>query len=305
MAKGYDVSQLPQYVEVNKDLIIKDVVLAPTYGDTIGKMQHQLGIKTSEKLNYLNVAAVLQEANGCGFNPSGSTVITDRQLDTAQIAVMDEFCEETLLNKWVEYTVRVSAEEDPMPFESEIMDGVVKSINKQMEKLVWQGDTNNGDVLNGIVTIALGADSASTITGETASGASVMAAVRQAYMALPEELLNDDQTTVFLSPAMFRQYVMELVDANMYHYAPNNEEVNDIFIAGTSIKCHKTLGLEGSNYVVATSYKNLGYGCDLMDAKEIADLWFSKDNGTFRYRIRYNAGVMSYFPDEIVVIEKK
>ena len=43
---AYSVSGLTNYVEVNKDVLIKDIVLGEKYGDTIANLRKQLGVKT-------------------------------------------------------------------------------------------------------------------------------------------------------------------------------------------------------------------------------------------------------------------
>lgn len=308
MSKGYNVQALSDYVAQNQEVMTKEMVLGELKGDTIKNMAKQLGVKGSERLNYLNVDAVLQEAS-CGFNPSGSTVFSERDIVTKPIKAEDEFCELNLINKWTEYKVRVAADQDAMPFEAEIMDGVLSSVDAKLEKLVWQGNVASGDVIDGLLTIAEGADSASTITGATASGASVYEAVKAAYMLLPEELLEKEDTCIFISPANFRALRQELVALNIQggspYYAPDNEEVRDITLPGSDIKVHKTLGLAGvNNKIYATSYSNMCYGADLINGNEIVDAWYSKDAGTFRYRILFNAGVATYFPDFVVLLSK-
>lgn len=307
MAKGYDVSALANYVAQNQEVMTREMVMGEVAGDTIKNMAKQLGVKGTQRLNYLSVDAVLQDAV-CGFNPSGSTVFTERDLVTKPIMASDEFCDLDLLNKWTEYTVRVSADKDAAPFESEITDGVLASIDRQLEKMVWQGNTTSGDMFTGLLTLAEGADSAATITG-TSSG-SVYQACIDAYMALPEELLEKDDTRIFISPSNFRALRQELVAANIAggspYYAPENEEVKEIVLPGSDIRVHSTQGLKGvDNKVYATCYSNMCYGADLINGDETMDWWYSKDAGTFRYRIIFNAGVMTYFPDFVVVITKQ
>lgn len=306
--KGYDVSNLETYVQNNSNLLTLDSVFAPVYGDSIKNMSHQVGIKGSMNLNYLSTEAVLQEG-GCGFNPSGVTSFSDRKLDCTLIKVQDEFCKYDLINKWMESQVRIaSTENDPYPFEAQIFDGVVKSINEKLEHLVWQGSTNDGDLFNGIITNALGADSALTITDTVPSGSTVYEAVLAAYFALPEELLNASDTTVFLSPANYRAYVQELVAQKFYApiYTPDNQETVDMFIPGTSIRVHKCQGMAGCNDVVATTWSNLVFGCDVVSDSESFDAWISKDNGgTLRYSVEFNAGVTTYFPDKLVIISEE
>lgn len=307
MSKGYNVSALADYVAQNQDIMKKEMILGEVKGDTIKNMAKQLGVKGTERLNYLNVDAVLQNAS-CGFNPSGSTVFTERDLVTKPIKAEDEFCELDLLNKWTEHQVRVAADQDAMTFEAEVMDGILSSVDTKLEKMVWTGNTASGSMFNGLLTIAEGADSASTITG-TSSG-SVYQACVDAYMLLPEELLDNESTRIFISPANFRALRQELVAMNIAggspYYAPDNEEVSEITLPGSDIKIHKTMGLAGvNNKIYATSYSNMCYGADLVNGNEIVDAWYSKDNGTFRYRILFNAGVNTYFPDFVVVITKQ
>lgn len=302
----YNVSGLTNYVETNREVLIKDVVLGSVFGDTIPNLTKQTGIKTKERLNFLSVEPTLQSAATCGFSAVGSTVFTDREIETAQFKVNDEYCLEKLLGKFNEYKIRVSADEQPMPYEAEIFNEVVKGINKQMEVMVWQGDTSatgRTDLINGFVTMALGADSASTITGETASGATAYAAIKQTLALIPDEILDD--AVIFVSPSIFRAYCQDLVAANLYHYDGENDSRKDMFIPGSNVTVHKTFGLKNSNYIYASTYKNMVYGCDLENAKEEIDSWFSKDNDTFRYKVRWNAGVATYYPDMVVLVEKK
>lgn len=303
MASGYNVTALSDFVKQNDSLLLKEAVIGETFGDIIPRMAHQLGVKGTVRLNYLSTDAILQEG-GCGFNPSGSTVFSERDVETQLIKAQDAFCKTDLISKWTEYQVRVaSTQNDPAPFESEIMDGVTKSINRQMETLVFQGNKSNGDLIDGLLTIALGSDSASTIAVDVPSGSSMYDAVLQTYMALPEELLNDaENTCIFLSPSNYRKYVQELVAAKFYApmYTPNNEEVKDMFIPGTSIRVHKTMGMP-NGYIYAGSLKNMVYACDMLSDSEEYDAWYSQDNQEFRYSIQFNAGVSTYFPDYVVV----
>jgi len=304
----YTVSGLTNYIEVNKEVILRDAILGSGIkGETIPMMRKQLGVKTSERLNYLEVTPVLQAVSGCGFSAQGSTVFSERDITTAQAKYNDEWCLEKLLGKFTEYKVRVGANDQAMPFEAEIVDQVVKGINKEVEKQVWQGDTANTgrtDLINGLITIALGADSASTITGETSVGATAYAAIKQAYMAIPEEIV--DEAVIFVSPAIFRSYVQDLVTANLYHYDPAfSGELTEMFIPGTDVKVRKTYGLTGSNYIYASVPENMVYATDFVNNKEELKGWFSDDDDVYRMKSRFNFGVNTLFPDAVVVIEKK
>ena len=301
MASGYTVSGLTDYVKTNQDILIKGVVLGTVKGDTIPRLRKQFGVKTKELLNILDVDPQLQSAAACGWSASGSTEFSEREIETAQIKAQDEYCEKTLLGKVVEFATTARAD-DNRPFEAEILDEVVSKINEKMEKLVWQGNkTGNGDLIDGFLTQALGADSASTITVTGSSATSISARVEAVIMALPEELL--DKATIFLSPSAFRALTMELVKNFKYNASLYDADVEDkdILYPGSEVKIHKTMGLIGSDKIYASAYQNMVYGCDLENDQEKVRAFEDQKNGTWCYDIQWNAGVKTIFPDMVVV----
>ena len=285
---AYNVSALGTYVQENKDIILKDIVFGGEYGNTIPLMTKQLGIKTTEKIHPSTLEAVLQDVSGeCGFNPQGDLNISERSITTSQKKVNMEFCLEKLLGKFAEYTVRVGANPDALPFEAEIIDGLVKSINKQVEKGVWTDLITNTDAQ---LTVA--------------STGTAYERVMAVYMALPEAILED--AVIFVSPATFREYVKDLVDKNFYHYNPADGDLEEIFIPGSGVKVRKALGLAGqtNDVIFGTSPKNMIYGTDFMDNKEEVKAWFSDDNDTYRIKVRFNYGANVAFPDLVVGSKK-
>ena len=285
---AYDVSALGTYVQENKDIILKDIVFGGEYGNTIPLMTKQLGIKTTEKIHPSTLEAVLQDVSGeCGFNPQGDLNITERSITTSQKKVNMEFCLEKLLGKFAEYKVRVGANPDALPFEAEIIDGLVKSINKQVEKDVWKALITNTDAQ---LTVA--------------STGTAYERVMAVYMALPEAILED--AVIFVSPATFREYVKDLVDKNFYHYNPADGDLEEIFIPGSGVKVRKAKGLaeQTDDVIFGTSPKNMIYGTDFMDNKEEIKAWFSDDNDTYRIKVRFNYGANVAFPDLVVGSKK-
>lgn len=278
---AYNVEGLSQYVKENEGVIVKDIVFGGVYGDTIPLMAKQLGIKTSERIHPSTVEAVLQDVDGCKFEAQGGLNISERTIVTKQKKVNMDFCPETLLNKFAEYKVRVGADEGAMPFEGEILEGLVKSINKQVEAGVWT------DLLN-----------AEGISGKTSTSKNAYDRIMEAYMAIPEEILED--AIIFVSPATFREYVKALVDKNFYHYNPADGDLNEMFIAGSGVKVRMAYGLKGTNDIYATSPKNMIYGTDFLNNKEEVKVWFSDDDDVFKVKVRFNYGAQVAFPDLVV-----
>ena len=296
MASSFNVSGLSAYVQENRDNILRKVILE---GDTISKMAKQLGVKTKERLHYFSLAPVLQDGKGCGFSAEGATNITQKEIETAIFKVNDEWCNDDLLGKYAEYLVKFGADKNAenLAFEELIADELVKNINKEMEEQVWQGVVGTGstDLIDGLLTQAE-AD-ANTVTAATASSA--YSAVKNVIMAIPEEILDD--AVVFVSPAIFRTLVFELLEMNNFHIAPEEIEKGEFYFPGTTIAIHKTVGLSGSKKIYASTWANMVYATDMMDDKEELRFWFSDDADLHRVKVKWNAGVATYFSDYVVL----
>ena len=300
---GYTVSGLTTYVEVNKDVLIKDLVLGLAKGDTIRNLRKQLGIKTKERLNYLDVDPVLQDGSACGFSAASSTVFSEREIETAQIKAQDQLCDKDMLSKFAEYQVKISADKDlaDMPFEAAIIKEVITKCNEKMEALVWLGDKNNGDLIDGFVTIAAGADSASTITVSGASSTTIYNQVKAVIEAIPEDII--DKAVVFLSPANFRKLGLSLVEDFKYNsdLFNSNIEGREIYFPGTSVRIHKAMGLKNSNKIYASAWENMVYGADLENDMEKVRAWYDPNTELWKYSLAWNSGVQTLYPDMVVL----
>ena len=301
---GYTVNNITGYTEQNKDVLVKNVVLGELAGDTIPSLKKQFGVKTSEKLNILNVDPALQDGSHCGFTPSGSTSFSNRVIETAQIKAEDAYCDKDLLSTFAEYLVKLNAQKVPgdLPFEGYIMDEVIRKINEKMEKLVWQGSKSGGDLIDGFMTQALGADSgvSGTIEVTAATGTAMYNRAKAVIEAIPEEIL--DKAVLFVSPANYRKLIFELVEKNLFHFAPGADiEDKDVYFPGSEVRIHKTIGLKGSNNLYASCFENMVYGADLEGDNEKIRFWYEDKDQTFDYSIQWNAGVKTLFPDMVVV----
>ena len=85
------VSSLPDYVQTNRDLILKNFGLVGIA--TRQRIGIQTGIKKSAYLNFLEVEPVLQDGSDCGFSASGSVTLTQREINVATIKVDMQWCD--------------------------------------------------------------------------------------------------------------------------------------------------------------------------------------------------------------------
>lgn len=303
MSNANIVSGLSAYIEEQRYPLLRRAILE---GNSISKMVPQLGIKTKAKINYISTDADFQDGSECGFNPSGTTEYTQREIETGIIKEELEWCFKTLWGKYLENQYRVQADPQAMPFQQEITDELVKKINRKLEKAVWQGDTDSADAnlnkFDGLLKILAG-ESANTVNvTDIASSATAYDVIKAVIMAMPEELLEKD-AVVLVSPELYRDFTMYLVECNLYHFDPSNGIVTDngYLFPGTNIRVEKVLGLSGSKKVIGTYWKNLFYGADMLGEEERFRLWYDEKDEMFRFRALWNSGVQVAFPDEVVI----
>lgn len=301
---AYNVSGLTAYVKENVDLLTKEAVFGSRKGDTVAKAGKELGVKNKARLHKLSVSAPFQDGKGCGFNASGDDVLSEREVAVAILKVNKSWCPDDLIGKVYEYEVNLAAGKEKLPFEEKLMSEINTEINKNLETLVWQGDKSNTgrtDLIDGLMTQALGADSASTQNISIASGVSVYNAIKAEVMAIPEDLI--DNAVVFVAPAIYRAFVDAMVEKNLYHFAPGaNQEDMDILFPGTNVPIHKTIGLSGDKrHIYATTWDNIRFATDMLDDKEEYKVWFSEDDDNFKLKIKFAAGITTAYPDMVVL----
>ena len=298
---NFIVTDLPAYVKENQEVLIDQVAIM---GPTINRMAKQTGIKKSAYLNYLDVTPVLQPGAGCGFTPQGEIELTDREINVAVIKINMDVCPDKLRGTFAEYLIRTRAGEQPLPYEQEITQAIVAFINEALEKAIWQGDTASVDPnlanFDGLLKIA---GSEASVVAPTITATTYRGIVAQVLAVIPAAARKRG-AVIYLSPEAYEGYLLELVNANLYHYSgPQNEAPAEWVIPGTSVKVVRTEGLEGAGKVMATYDRNLYYGTDMEDDKEVFSNTYDETNEIFRIKVRWTSGVQIAFPDRVVLAD--
>lgn len=284
-------SGLTAYVDEQKLPLIKKAVLGAKSASVFNV---QTDIKSSAAINLLSVNPTLQ-AGGCGWNDAGSAVLSQREIKTKMLKVNQSFCDKDFANYWTNYQVKVGVGKETLPFEEYFTSAIVDGINAKVERMIWQG-ADSASEFKGILPILAG--EGGVITVAPAEGTSAYAAIKEVYMAIPENVL--EKAAIFVGADTFRAFIQEMVEKNYYHYSADNT-AQEFVLPGTNTKVIALNGLNGSKKIVAGDPANFYVGCDMLDDKEIFDLWYSQDNREFRLAIQFNMGVEVAFPDEIVV----
>ena len=293
------VTALPNYVEEHRLPLIAKSVLR---GKTIELVQLETGVKSDTALNLISASVTFGDGSSCGWTPTEGVTLSQRKLVPVFIKVNQAFCDKNLLKKWASYEVTLAAGRSTLPFEEQFLEEISNSINEQIEKMVWQGDSQNGSSrieCDGYLKHIEAGGSGATILTDT-EGTTAYNRIKEVYNALPARVVDKQDTVIFVSNSLYRDFINELVASNLYHFNPDYGQ-GEYPLPGTSIRVIAVSGLDGTNKIVAGRLSNFFYGVDAEDDKDTLDLWYSKDNQEFRLAANFAVSTQVAYPDEIVL----
>ena len=293
------VTALPNYVEEHRLPLIAKSVLR---GKTIELVQIETGVKSDTALNLISASVTFGDGSSCGWTPTEGVTLSQRKLVPVFIKVNQAFCDKNLLKKWASYEVTLAAGRSTLPFEEQFLEEISNSINEQIEKMVWQGDSANGASrveCDGYLKHIEAGGSGATILTDT-EGTTAYNRIKEVYNALPARVVDKQDTVIFVSNSLYRDFINELVASNLYHFNPDYGQ-GEYPLPGTSIRVIAVSGLDGTNKIVAGRLSNFFYGVDAEDDKDTLDLWYSKDNQEFRLAANFAVSTQIAYPDEIVL----
>lgn len=293
------VTALPNYVEEHRLPLIAKSVLR---GKTIELVQIETGVKSDTALNLISASVTFGDGSSCGWTPTEGVTLSQRKLVPVFIKVNQAFCDKNLLKKWASYEVTLAAGRSTLPFEEQFLEEISNSINEQIEKMVWQGDSQNGSSrieCDGYLKHIEAGGSGATILTDT-EGTTAYNRIKKVYNALPARVVDKQDTVIFVSNSLYRDFINELVASNLYHFNPDYGQ-GEYPLPGTSIRVIAVSGLDGTNKIVAGRLSNFFYGVDAEDDKDTLDLWYSKDNQEFRLAANFAVSTQVAYPDEIVL----
>ena len=293
------VTALPNYVEEHRLPLIAKSVLR---GKTIELVQIETGVKSDTALNLISASVTFGDGSSCGWTPTEGVTLSQRKLVPVFIKVNQAFCDKNLLKKWASYEVTLAAGRSTLPFEEQFLEEISNSINEQIEKMVWQGDSQNGSSrieCDGYLKHIEAGGSGATILTDT-DGTTAYNRIKRVYNALPARVVDKQDTVIFVSNSLYRDFINELVASNLYHFNPDYGQ-GEYPLPGTSIRVIAVSGLDGTNKIVAGRLSNFFYGVDAEDDKDTLDLWYSKDNQEFRLAANFAVSTQVAYPDEILL----
>ena len=287
------VTAITGYTEQHRSELLSASLLD---GKSRGLFNLMTDVKGPTTLNIMENEIHFQPLT-CGWNESGSTTFTQRKLEPVGVEVELSFCDKNLLRTYAQYEVKVAAGREEMPFEEQFVNNILGKINEGIEKMIYQGQSGQTNECEGLISIL--SNDASTVAVSAASGTTAYAFLKDVAAAIPANVKNP---VILVSTPLYREYIQDLVAANLFHYDPANGE-NEYRLPGTDIKVIAVDGLNGAakDYAIAANLNNIFYGVSGDEDDSAFDLIYSRDNREFRFYWASVLGVQVAFPDEVVL----
>ena len=291
-------SRLKTYLETNG---VEVLTKALFNSESAKYFNIQTGVTAEQPIIRLDSTITLADASNCGFTATGSDTFTNRLLSPKFLKVNKEFCPKTLLKTWAHSEVKMNALNQEMPFEELLISNNINELAKVNERLIWEGDTTSGSgnmlLMDGIITIA----KADENTVKQSKGSdTIWQRVQKLWLALPAEIA--DKTTIFMSIANYKQLIVELMNANMFHVFEEYQGTYEMTMPGANVKIKGVSGIT-SDTIVATPEDNLYLGVDGESDDEVVDLYFDKSSRNFKFVVEY-AYCVNYAFSEYVYLNE-
>lgn len=259
----------------------------------------QTGVTAEQPIIRLDSTITLADASTCGFTATGSDTFSNRLLSPKFLKVNKEFCPKTLLKTWAHSDVKMSATGQEMPFEELLISNNINELAKVNERLIWEGDTATGEgnmlLMDGIVTIAKKDEN---VVKQSKGTDTIWQRVQKLWLALPVEIA--DKTTIFMSIANYKQLIVELMNANMFHVFEEYQGTYEMTMPGANVRIKGVSGIT-SDTILATPEENLYLGVDGENDSESVDLYFDKSSRTFKFVVEYAYAVQYCFSEYIIL----
>lgn len=309
-----NLGNLTKYTDELSGILLKEAVLV---GSTFDYISIQSGVKYKDSINLLTNSLVVS-AGGCGtISPTGSTTLTQRDIQVCPLKVEESICVDEFEQYWVGQLAKEGSYNEfaPDAFNQLYLANKVEKVGQFVEDLFWKGSLNStfGAAYNqctGILSIVEETSAtASIVNGSgTYSGAltvaNAMDVVDGMIAAIPSDILEASDLTLFMSHANFRT-LMRALRNNNYFFGYDGQSHTWVLenYTNTNVRIVATRGLNGRNEMILTPASNLFLGVDSFGEAINGDqfqFWYDmRDNITY-FRAKFKVGAQIAFPAYVV-----
>lgn len=296
-------STLTAYVNEQAAPITKNIIFG---APSVKLMSVMSDIKGDGALNILKTNVVFGDGKTCGWDDDSTASLTQRNIETANLKVNIAYCQRSLSKYWAGQELNQKIGIETLPFEEKFTADAVSNVARNLDSMIWYGDSTNTNEFDGLMTIAA-ADAAKTtpvvnvVTPTSALDAALYSKLQAVVAAIPAETYND--TIVCMSVTNFRGVIADFEANNPYHTLEFVTDDKLCFrMPNSNVLVYGVIGMEkaSSTDMIAFNPKTTFYGCDYEDASETFKFRYDEHDEQFELHMLLNAGVQFAFLDEVV-----
>jgi len=291
---SFNLSSLAPYTEEVGGELIRRAILE---GETAKHIKIQPGVKGTQAINLLDSTLVVQPGS-CGWNSSGTTTYTQRDITVIDLKVNESLCPRDLNEYFLGKLLTPGSYNESVPFEEVISDLKRAQVSQYIENLMWSA-TSGSTGFSGFKELINSANTPSVITvsGAPISSTNGLDQIDALVSAIPDDIADATDLVVFMSHANYRKYLINFRNANFYHVAVGDAyEQMQVMHPNTNIKVTPVGGLNGSNKVVLAKSSYMVLGTDLLSDSESFKIFYSVDFDEVRFRCNFKLGVQIAWP---------
>lgn len=235
-------------------------------------------------INVLDTVPSFSDAS-CGWTSGGTVSFTQIDVNNATKAWKQSLCLEDLRQYWLSTQLQASAYGTDLPFETVISDNIVLQTKKYAESLIGTS-----------IIAQTGTASAAVVgTSSVPTSSNAYDVVQALIDALPLNVQNRDDLTVFMSYANFRKLATACVNKNLFHFNPGETAGTglgqSLMVPGTNVRAIPVGGFGTSNRILVGPAKHIIMTCGLLDDTDKIEAWWSQDNQEMRLLSKFTMGV--------------
>ena len=267
-------------------------------GSTMEYITVKEGIKYKEPIGQLEVELFIQNTD-CP-DASGSLVLSDRDITVTPRVSFDGICLDKLNKKALGVgALEAGSYNETFGLVDQYASQIVKQFQKSNDYFLW----NATDGLRGLISGSTAGVITATGSGSTAPASGVMIDVVNSIVEqIPDEVNDREDLVVFMSIANLNKYKIELTNSNNFHYNTSEEVKKGGGVSIThptfsNINIVGTIGLSGSNRIVAGPAKQIVAGTDLLTDLEQFQIFYDLKDDKLYHRVKTKLGVQIAYPE--------
>jgi hypothetical protein len=246
------------------------------------------------------------QADACGYNASGSTTLSQAVVTVGKIKIEETICPKDFEAYFSQEALKAGSTYEDFgwaEFQTKFAEQKNRTIAKQLEVAIWQGDTGSGSEnlkrFDGLIKLIDAGSPVDANVSGFVSGAplsvltatNIVAALQGVYKAIPVEIIDNEDLHIFVGHDVYRLAVLAYQALNLFNYQVDGSADRMFVIPGTNVKLAAVNGLNGTGDLYATTLSNIAMAFDLEAEEENYSIWYSKDANEVRYRVAFKMGV--------------